>query len=98
MSTPAPRSDGPLKCESDPYEDGTPYFKFSAGWGAHGYEVPGFHFDSIMSAEDAAFLTRAYNAHDDLVKALEGVIRVADRQTDEFAFARAALAKAGGKS
>lgn len=34
------------------------------------------------------------NVVNDLVKALEGVIRVADRKTDEFDVARAALAKA----
>jgi len=44
---------------------------------------------------NAEFIVRACNAHDDLVKALQGVIRVADRSTAEFDAARDALAKAG---
>ena len=35
---------------------------------------------------------------DELVAALKGVIRVADRKTDEFDAARAAIAKAEGES
>ncbi|MCY1186174.1 hypothetical protein D9M73_270150 [compost metagenome] len=34
----------------------------------------------------------------DLLEALEAVVRVADRATDEFDMARAAIAKARGKS
>lgn len=54
---------------------------------------------------NAAFIVQACNAFDadraliaDLVKALEGVIRVADRKTVEFAAARAALTRAGGNT
>lgn len=57
--------------------------------------------ESTVAASESAdrkdaltFGIQAIAIQDDLVKALEGVIRVADRQTDEFAFARAALAKA----
>jgi hypothetical protein len=39
---------------------------------------------------------RAEAIRDELIAALEGVIRVADRKTDEFDAARAALAKAKG--
>lgn len=55
----------------------------------------GSTFDCNASA---AFITLACNSHDDLVKALEGVIRIADRATDEFDAARAALAKARGET
>lgn len=43
-----------------------------------------------MAVQDIAHLAAQRN---ELVKALEGVIRVADRKTDEFDAARAALAK-----
>lgn len=46
---------------------------------------------------NAAFIIRAVNNFDDLVRALENVIRVADRKTDEFDAARADLAKAKGE-
>lgn len=42
-------------------------------------------------------IVKTWNVHDDLIKALQGVIRVADRDTDEFHAARAALAKAGAE-
>ena len=44
-----------------------------------------------------AYDERAEAIRDELVAALEGVIRVADRKTDEFDAARAALAKAKGE-
>ncbi|MDB5490323.1 MAG: hypothetical protein JWO78_172 [Micavibrio sp.] len=50
----------------------------------------------LIDEANAQFIALACNAHDDLVKALEGVIRVADRKTVEFDAARAALAKARG--
>lgn len=43
--------------------------------------------------EDAQLIAAA----PDLLKALEGVLRVADRQTDEFDAARAAIKKARGE-
>lgn len=52
----------------------------------------------VYRTTDAAFIVRACNAHDSLVAALEGVIRVADRKTDEFDAARAALKLARGES
>jgi hypothetical protein len=52
------------------------------------------HVATFEYAEDAAYAMRACNSYPDLVAALKGVIRVADRATDEFDAARAALAKA----
>lgn len=46
----------------------------------------------VLSTE--ANILRAVNCHEDLVKALEGVIAVADRKTDEFDRAKAILARA----
>lgn len=48
-------------------------------------------------ANHAAEQRRRAECFEDLVAALEGVIRVADRATDEFDKARAALAKAKGE-
>jgi hypothetical protein len=42
-------------------------------------------------------LTKVMAQRDELLKALNGVIRVADRKTVEFDAARAAVAKAEGK-
>jgi hypothetical protein len=59
-------------------------------------EGTGEHIASMprgrTSEEWAAKITHRYNAHDALVAALEGVIRVADRKTVEFDAAHAALA------
>lgn len=49
------------------------------------------------NAMDAAN-ARLIAAAPDLLEALQGVLRVADRQTDEFDAARAAIAKAIGAS
>ena len=46
----------------------------------------------------AASLKQADHQIADLVAALKGVVRVADRQTDEFDAARAAIAKATGSA
>lgn len=46
--------------------------------------------------EEAAANARLISAAPDLLAALKGVLRVADRQTDEFDAARAAIAKAEG--
>ena len=43
---------------------------------------------------NAAFIVKAANCHDELVAALQGVLRVANRQTTEFHAARAAIARA----
>lgn len=45
---------------------------------------------------NAEFIVRAWNSFDDLLAALQGVLRVADRATDEFDAARAAIARATG--
>jgi hypothetical protein len=43
---------------------------------------------------NAERLMLAWNCHDELVEALRGIIAVADRKTDEFEKAHAAIAKA----
>lgn len=48
------------------------------------------------NADDARANCRLIAAAPDLLAALEGVLRVADRKTDEFDAARAAIAKALG--
>ncbi len=52
----------------------------------------------VIDVRNAAFIVRACNNFDELVEALEGVIRVADRATVEFDAARAAVAKARGRT
>lgn len=47
--------------------------------------------------EETRTNARLIAAAPDLLEALEGVLRVADRQTDEFDAARAAIAKARGE-
>ena len=49
-----------------------------------------------ITPDEAAANARLCAAALDLLKALEGVVRVADRATDEFDAARAAIAKATG--
>lgn len=61
-----------------------------------GGEFPEY-FDKKRKDANAEFIVRACNVHDDLVAALEGVIRIADRKTVEFDAAHAALAKAKGE-
>ncbi len=46
----------------------------------------------VVSEADACLISAA----PDLLEALQGVLRVADRKTDEFDAARAAIAKASG--
>ena len=48
----------------------------------------------LQAHTDAAHIVLCVNAHDDMLKALQGVLRVADRKTDEFDAARPAIAKA----
>lgn len=51
--------------------------------------------DAVVGTEaDASLISGA----PDMLEALEGVVRVADRNTVEFAAARAAIAKARGQS
>jgi hypothetical protein len=52
------------------------------------------HDQALVNAE---FIVRACNSHYELLEALRGVVRVADRSTVEFDAARAAIAKAEGK-
>ncbi len=47
-------------------------------------------------AANAEFIVRAVNSFDDLLAALQAVVSVADRKTDEFDLARTAIAKATG--
>lgn len=74
---------------------GRPTNRFSA------HLDPGFGRDGLTPDTEldanAAFIVRACNAHEALVAALKGVLRVADRKTDEFDAARAALRLAEGK-
>lgn len=65
------------------------------GWHIARVWLAGKYLNGEANAE---FIVLACNNHDALVKALEGVIRVADRKTVEFDAARAALAKARGES
>jgi hypothetical protein len=52
---------------------------------------------SPESQANANFIVRACNSHYDLLDALKAVVSVADRKTEEFDAARAAIAKAEGK-
>jgi hypothetical protein len=52
---------------------------------------------SYMGAKAAAELRRLHEVNAELVEALIGVVRVADRATVEFDAAKAALAKATGE-
>lgn len=45
----------------------------------------------ISAKKKAAFIARACNAHEALVEALKGVIKVADRKTAEFDAAKSAI-------
>lgn len=49
--------------------------------------------DTVYNPSDAKLISAA----PDLLEALQAVIRVADRQTDEFDMARAAISKALGE-
>ena len=60
---------------------------------AHGHDNSGL-FPSYDERDANAVLMAAAP---DLLAALQGVLRVADRQTDEFDAARAAIAKATGE-
>jgi hypothetical protein len=51
-----------------------------------------------ITPDEAAANARVCAAAPDLLKALEGVLRVADRKTGEFDAARAAIAKATGEA
>ena len=53
--------------------------------------------NSPSASDEALANTRLWSAAPELLTALEGVLRVADRQTDEFDAARAAIAKATGE-
>ncbi len=51
----------------------------------------------FRNKDDEAAISALISAAPDLLKALQGVLRVADRKTDEFDAARAAISKATGK-
>lgn len=51
---------------------------------------------TVRNCENDFDRARLIAAAPELLAALEGVLRVADRQTDEFHAARAAIAKANG--
>lgn len=51
----------------------------------------------ILKSLPADDLVRMVNSHKAMLDALKGVVRVADRKTDEFDAARAAIAMAEGK-
>jgi hypothetical protein len=59
-------------------------------------EICGIRGTKKIAAANAARIALTWNCHDDLLAALKGVLRVADRATDEFDAARAAIAKAEG--
>lgn len=71
-----------VACETHPY--GKQIFQFKDGY--NGEDLP--------SDADLALVLAA----PDLLAALQGVLRVADRATDEFDAARAAIAKATSNS
>jgi hypothetical protein len=52
------------------------------------------HYPSEIAQANREFIVRAVNNHEALLSALKGVVRVADRKTDEFDAARAAIANA----
>ena len=53
--------------------------------------------DSLPKAQELAANALLIAAAPDLLEALRGVLRIADRKTDEFDAARAAIAKATGE-
>lgn len=50
---------GPWRLDADPYEDGTPYFKFKAGSGFVDEGEGGFQFTAIISEADAKLIVAA---------------------------------------
>lgn len=89
-ATPRPWSTGGIFAPRGPRpETGiwgpTPPGKQSGTWIAKG-----------VGLDDAALIVRAVNCHDEMLAALKGVLRVADRATPEFYAARAAIARAEG--
>ena len=59
-----------------------------------GFALSGGNVEMDEARANSEFIVKAVNCHDDLVAALKAVVAVADRNTVEFAMARAALAKA----
>lgn len=84
--------------KDDAYVASEDYHIIRAGCGflaeAKDRREPGFRIAGHMTVADARLITAA----PDLLTALQGVLRVADRQTDEFDAARAAIAKATGSA
>lgn len=52
--------------------------------------------DGVFATQDAAFIVRAVNAHDELVAALDALITESPNQTKAGDMARAILAKVKG--
>ena len=71
-----------------------PFAVFQEG---HSNMIAGVFGDVSGGEEVARENARLIAAAPDLLEALKGVLRVADRATDEFDAARAAIAKAEGK-
>jgi hypothetical protein len=59
------------------------------------YDEKGELLNRLTSNDEARANAKLWAAAADLAEALQGVLRVADRKTDEFDAARAALEKAG---
>lgn len=82
-----------------PYEkrengDGGDYLICPVGYDTIIAEVPAEDVDGHEACANANLLAASWS----MLKALEGVIRVADRKTDEFDAAREAVATAKGGS
>lgn len=75
-------------------EDGAPYGSFVSVVNSAGDPI--LWSDSESPEFEARF--RLIAAAPELLEALQGVLRVADRKTDEFDAARAAIAKALGET
>ncbi|MGO0650700.1 hypothetical protein [Citrobacter freundii] len=71
-----------------------PWFWDEEGLGNKNHIVFGKEYPLEMTSKENKSLI---SAAPELLEALQAVVRVADRQTDEFDMARAAIAKALGK-
>lgn len=87
--------------ESDPYEDGTPYFRFKSGDCFDDDTRTGFNFSAIMSESDARLVAAAPTMLAALVYA-EAVLSIVEPRSDKAEYlrcleqVRSALAKAKG--
>ena len=83
---------GPWNCVSDPYEDGTPYFRFTAGDPYVDGDRMGFSFTAIMREQDASLIVAAT----DLLDACLYIVAAGENGDEITAIekAKAAIAKA----